>query len=91
MSSTSLSILNLGVGIVISSSSARLTSIAILITNEFITKLKIGYGKLRNCINVITLLSDKTVKKLMVVKKLMEKKLMNKRMSSAIILIRGKI
>ena len=45
-----------GAGIIISSSTALLTNIAILITNEYISKLKIRYTKLRDWINVITLL-----------------------------------
>ena len=46
-----------------------LTSIAILITNEYISKLKIRYTKLRDWINVITLLYKKTLKSSMVDKK----------------------
>ena len=44
-----------GAGIIISSSTALLTSIAILITNEYISNLKIRFTKLRDWINVITL------------------------------------
>ena len=51
---STLSIINPSVGIVISSKTALLTSIAILITNEFISKLKIRYTKMRDWINVIT-------------------------------------
>ena len=61
------------VGIVISSSSALLTSIAILITNEYISKLKIRYTKIRDWINVITLLYEKTLKKSMIDKKIDER------------------
>ena len=43
----------------ISSSTALLTSIAILITKEYISKLKIRFTKLRDWINVITLLYEK--------------------------------
>ena len=53
---SSIALINPGVGIVISSSTALLTSIAILITNEYVSKLKIRYAKLRDWINVITLL-----------------------------------
>ena len=62
-----------GAGIIISSSTALLTSIAILITNEYISKLKIRYTKLRDWINVITLLYEKTLKQSMVEKKIDEK------------------
>ena len=54
--SLSMALINRGAGIIISSSTALLTSIAILITNEYISKLKIRYTKLRDWINVITLL-----------------------------------
>ena len=47
INSSTLALLNPSAGIVISSSSAPLTSIAILITKEYISKLKIRYTKLR--------------------------------------------
>ena len=71
--SSSMALINPGAGIVISSSTALLTSIAILITNEYISKLKIRYTKLRDWINVITLLYEKTLKQSMVDKKIDEK------------------
>ena len=71
--SSSMALINPGTGIVISSSTALLTSIAILITNEYISKLKIRYTKLRDWINVITLLYEKTLKQSMVNKKIDEK------------------
>ena len=52
--SSAMSMINPGAGIIISSSTALLTSIAILITNEYISKLKIRYTKLRDWINVFT-------------------------------------
>ena len=55
------------------SSTALLTSLAILITNEYISKLKIRYTKLRDWINVITLLYEKTLKESMIDKKINEK------------------
>ena len=67
--SSSMALINPGAGIIISSSTALLTSIAILITNEYISKLKKRYTKLRDWINVITLLYEKTLKKSMVDKK----------------------
>ena len=69
-----MGLINPGAGIIISSSSVLLTSIAILITNEYISKLKIRYTKLRDWINVITLLYEKTS---MVDKKKMPKKVRN--------------
>ena len=69
-----LSIPNLSVGIVISSSTAMLTSVAILITNEYFSKLKLRYTKLRDWINVITILYEKTLNQTMVDKKIDEKK-----------------
>ena len=68
-----MGLINPGAGIIISSSTALLTSIAILITNENISKLKIRYTKLRDWINVITLLYEKTLKTSMVDKKNDEK------------------
>ena len=67
--SSAMSMINPGAGNIISSSTALLTSIAILITNEYISKLKIRYTKLRDWINVITLLYEKTLKQSMVDKK----------------------
>ena len=57
-STSTLGLINPGAGINISSSTALLISIAILITNEYISKLKIRYTKLRDWINVITLLYE---------------------------------
>ena len=71
--SSAMSIINPGAGIIISSSTALLTSIAILITNEYISKLKIRYTKLRDWINVITLLYEKTLKESMIDKKIDQK------------------
>ena len=62
-------LINPGAGNIISSSTALLTSIALLITNEYIPKLKIRYTKLRDWINVITLLYEKTLKESMIDKK----------------------
>ena len=71
--SSSMALINPGAGIVISSSTALLTSIAILITNEYISKLKIRYTKLRDWINVITLLYEKTLKESMIDKVINQK------------------
>ena len=66
---STMSLLNPSIGIVLTSSTALLTSIAILITNEYISKLKIRYTKLRDWINGITLLYEKTLKESMIDKK----------------------
>ena len=73
ISTSTMSIINPSIGIVLTSSTALLTSIAILITNEYISKLKIRYTKLRDMINVITLFYEKTLKQSMVDKKIDEK------------------
>ena len=46
--SPSMALILPGAGIFISSSTALLTSIAILTTNEYISKIKIRYTKLRD-------------------------------------------
>ena len=67
--SSALSIVNPSTGILIASSSL-ITSIAILFTNEYISKCKIRYTESRNWINVISLLYLKTLKQPMVDKKI---------------------
>ena len=69
ISTSTMGLINPSVGIVLASSSALLTSIAILITNEKISKLKIRYTKLRDWINVITLLYEKILKQSRIDKK----------------------
>ena len=61
------------VGLVTASSISFLTSITTLITNDYFSKLKIRYTKLRDWINVITFLYEKTLKQSMVDKKIDEK------------------
>ena len=73
ITSSTFSLINPSIGIPIASCSALVTSIAILITNEYISKLKIRYTKLRDWINVITLLYEKTLKQSMIDKKIDEK------------------
>ena len=68
--SSTMGLINPGAGIFISSSTALLNSIAILITNEYISELKIRYTKLRDWIIVIILLYEKTLKQSMVEKKI---------------------
>ena len=67
--SSTMGVISPGAGIIISSSTALLIGIAILITNEYISKLKIRYTKLRDWINVNTLLYEKTLKESMIDKK----------------------
>ena len=73
ISSSAMSILNPSIGIVLTSSTALLTSLAILITNEYISKLKLRYTKLRYWINFITILYEKTLNQSMIEKKIDEK------------------
>ena len=74
-----MGLINTGAGNIISSSSALLTSIAILITNDYFSKIKIPFTKLRDWINVITLLYEKTLETSVVDKKNDKKKLRNKK------------
>ena len=53
---------NPSIGIVLTSSTASLTNLAILITNEYLSKLKVRYAKLREWINFIANLYEKTLK-----------------------------
>ena len=71
--SSSMALINPGAGILIPSSTALITSIAILITNEYISELKIRYTKLRDWINVFTLLYEKTLEQSMIDKKIDER------------------
>ena len=75
ISSSKMGLINPRAGINISSSTALLTSFAILLTKECISKLKIKYSKLRDWIIVITLLYEKTLKTSIVGKKLIKKNL----------------
>ena len=73
VSTSTMGLINPGAGKIISSSTALLTSIAILITNEYISKLKMRYTKLSDWIIVITLLYEKTLKQSMLDKKIDQK------------------
>ena len=66
---STMSLINPSIGVVLTSSSALITSIAILITNKYISKLKIRYTKLGDWINVITLLYERTLKDSVIDKK----------------------
>ena len=73
ISTSTLSLINPSIGIVLTSSTALLTSFAILTTNEYISKLKLRYAKLRDWINFITILYEKTLTQSMIDKKIDEK------------------
>ena len=73
ITSSTFSLINPSIGVPIASCSALLTSIAILITNEYISKLKIRYTKIGDWIKVITLLYEKTLKESMIDKKIDQK------------------
>ena len=68
-----MSLTNPSIGILLTSSTALLTSLPILITNEYISKLKLRYTKLRDSINFITILYEKTLNQSMVDKNIDEK------------------
>ena len=71
--SSTMALINPGADNIISSSTASLTSIAILITNEYISQLKKRYTTLREWNNVIALLYEKTLKQSMIDKIIDEK------------------
>ena len=75
--SSAMTLDNPGAVNILSSSTALLSSIAILKTNESFSNLKNRYTKLRHWINVITLLYEKTLKESMIVKKMIKKKSSN--------------
>ena len=64
-----MSLINPSIGIVLTSSTALLTSLAILITNEHISKLKTTGTILRDWFIVLFLLYEKTLEKSMIDKK----------------------
>ena len=53
LNSSTLEILNPSAVIIMSSSAALLTGVAVLITDEYFSKLKLGQTKLRKWINVV--------------------------------------
>ena len=69
-STLSLTGVGASIGVPIAASSSFLVSIATLITNEYFSKLKIRYTNLRDHINMITLLYEKTLNKSMIDKKI---------------------
>ena len=72
-STSTMSLINPSIGIVLTSSTALLTSLAILITNEYFSKLKLRYTKLRDLMNFITILYEKTLNQSMIDKTIDEK------------------
>ena len=70
ITTSTMSLINPSIGLVLTSSTALLTSHAILITKEYISKLKLRYTKLRDWINFITILYEKTLNQSMVDKKI---------------------
>ena len=73
VSTSTMSLINPFIGIVLTFSTALLTSIAIFITNEYISNLKLRYTKIGDWINVITLLYEKTMNESMIDKKVDQK------------------
>ena len=73
INSSTLAFLNPSTGNIIVSSTASITLIAILLTNEKFVKLKFRYTELRAWRNVTTLLYEKSWKQLRVDKKQMKK------------------
>ena len=72
ISTSTMSLINPSIGIVLTSSTALLTSLAILITNEYVSKIKLRYTKLRDWINFITILYEKTLNQSMIDEKIDE-------------------
>ena len=70
---STMSIINPSIGVVLTSSTSLVTSLAILITKQYISKSKTSYRKLRDWINVITLLYEKTLKESMIDKRINQK------------------
>ena len=69
VSTSTMTLVSPSIGVVLTSSTALLTSIAILITKEYISKLKLRYTKVTDWINFITILYEKTLKESMIDKK----------------------
>ena len=68
-----MSLINPGASFFISTSTALLISFAILLTNDYISKLNIRYTKIRDWKNVIILPYEKTLKESMIDKKIDQK------------------
>ena len=76
ISTSTMSLINPSIGILLTSSTALSTSLAILITNEYINKLKLRYTKLRDWIYFITILYETTLNQSMIDKKIDEKEVL---------------
>ena len=59
VSVSTMSLINLSISVVLTSFSKLLTSIVILISKDYVSKLKLRYTNLRDWINVITLLYER--------------------------------
>ena len=70
---STMSLINPSIGIVLTSSTALLTSLAPLITNEFISEIKLRYTELRDWIRFITILYEKKLNQSMIDKKIDKK------------------
>ena len=73
ITASTMSLRNPSNGIELTSSTALLTSLAILITNEYKSKLKLCYTKLSDWIKFITILYEKTLNQSRIDKKIDEK------------------
>ena len=73
INSSTLAVKNFSAGAIVSISTNLLASIAMLITDEYISKWKIRFTKLPDCINLFTLLYEKTLRQSLVEKKIDEK------------------
>ena len=73
ITTSTTSLINPNIGIVLPSSTALLTSIGNISTNEYFIKLKIRYTKLGDWIVVVTLVYEKTLETSTVDKKVMRK------------------
>ena len=75
ISTSTMSLINPSLGIVLTGSAALLTSLAILITNECISKLNFRSTKLRDWIKFIAIPKEKTLNQSMIDKRIDEKRL----------------
>ena len=73
INTSTMSIINQNIVIALPSSTALLTSIAILITNEWMSQLKISYTKLRDWTNLITILFEKAINQSLIYEKIDQK------------------
>ena len=62
ITTSTMSLINPSIGIVLTSSTALITTIRLLMTIEYISKLKIRFTKLRDWIVLLSLLYEKTLK-----------------------------